>query len=101
MHGMFGLCEHIYNVTLEHIPLSPDCVLTVTEVARKATGSSAAQRAASRTKIVKRKFPFPESSRVGLAIVKFFELALARATSPQSPVFQLSTETDMNTGMSR
>ena len=88
-------------LTLEHVQILPNCVLMVTEVARKATGSSAAQRAASRTKIVERAFPFVQNSRVGLAIVKFFELAVARATSPQSPLFFLSTETDMNTALQR
>ena len=34
-------------------------------------------------------------------IVKFFELAVARATSPQSPLFLLSTEPDMNCALQR
>ena len=54
-------------------------VLEVTEVARKATGSSAAHRAASRTRIVKSSFAFVPNSRVGLALVRFFELAVAHA----------------------
>ena len=88
-------------LTLEHVQLSPACTLTVTEVARKATGCSAAERAASRTKIVERVFPFVKNSRVGLAILKFCEIAVARATSPQSPLFLLSTEADMNVALQR
>ena len=87
-------------LTLEHVQIFPNSLL-VTEVARKATGSSAKERAASRTKIDKRVFPFVQNSRVGLAIVKFFELAVARATSPQSPLFLLSTEPDMNCALQR
>ena len=54
-------------------------VLEVTEVARKATGSSAAQRYTSRTRIVKSGFTFVPNFRVGLALVRFFELAVAHA----------------------
>ena len=95
----FRPCSFI-ALCVEHVSLSAN-VLLVTEVARKATGSSAAQRAASRTKVVDRVFPFVPNSRVGLALVRFFELAVSRATTVQSPLFTFRTESDMNTALQR
>ena len=69
-------------------------VLEVTEVARKATGSSA-----SRTKIVKSGFAFVPNSRVGLALVRVHELGVARASTAQSPLLISRTESDMNAAL--
>ena len=66
---------------MEHVCLLSGNVHEGTEVAQKAIRSSAAQHAASRIKIVKRVLAFVPNSRVCLALVRFFEVTMARATS--------------------
>ena len=77
----------------------PEFALEVTETARKATGSSAAQRALSRTKIVKRKWAFAEGPVFESCLLRFLEVSIPRMTATQSPLFAYTSESDMNTAI--
>ena len=83
----------------EHVNFSPDNILEVTKVACKTTGSSAAKRLASGTKIVKCRLAFAPGSCIGSCWLLFFELSVARAASAQSPFFQFCAESDLNMAM--
>ena len=83
-------------LTLEHVKLLPNNILEVTDIARKATGVSAAKHAACRTKIVKRHFVFAPGSRIRLCLLLFLELSVARATPARSSLFRFCVELDVN-----
>ena len=85
----------------EHVFLLPGPAIEVREVARKATGSSAAQRAESRTKIVRRQFAFSSGSIFERCLLRFFELSVKRVSSTESPLFSFSGESDMNASIQR
>ena len=80
-----------------HVSFSavPTPVLKVVETARKASGSSAAARARSRTLIVERAFAFDPESPLGTALVVFLRVLLARGKDLSSPLFSFSSEADM------
>ena len=86
---------------MEHVKILPNNILEIVEVARKATGASASQRAASRTRIVERQFPFVPDSRLGTALILFLELAMSRVSSAQASLFTFSSESDMTAAIQR
>ena len=91
----------VVALSLEHVKILPGNILEVVEVARKATGASASQRAVSRTKIVDRQFPFVPASRLGTALILFLELAMSRVSTAQSRLFTFSTESGMTAAIQR
>lgn len=83
----------------EHFTLLPEFALEVTETERKATGSSAAKRALSRTKIVKRKWSFAEGSVFESCLLRFLDVSIPRMTATKSPLFAYASESQMNTAI--
>ena len=91
----------VVALSLEHVQILPGNILEVVELARKATGASASQRAVSRTKIVERQFPFVPDSRLGTALILFLELAMSRVSTAQSRLFTFSSESGMTVAIQR
>ena len=59
----------------------PEFALEVIEIARKATGLSTAQRALSRTKIVKRTKAFVEGCVFESCLLRFLDVSIPRMTA--------------------
>ena len=99
--GISHWCLSAASLSVEHVQLLSNNVLEVTEIARKATGFSAVQQVACQIKLSSAISLWRLVLRIVLALLLFFELSLAHATSARFHQFKFRAVLDMSTALQR